>query len=868
VTNSFLKAVIDKAPTDKYPLSNICFILPSQRAGIELKRIIAERETKTIRLPQTTTLNSWKEEISGLYPAERSELYLYLYQAYLNIFGQKGSSLDKFMIWADILLADFNDIDNQLLDSKQVFKDLKAYAEIEHFSFLSEKLSERQQNYRKFWMSLADIYEGFTKSLKDNSIGHSGLIGRIASERVGSYLQSNEFHYIIAGFNALSTSEQQTLKAVMNQERGEVYFDCDPIYFSKKHLKAGHFVRKFQREKFGEVIEGKESLLAKHMDVRIIHCPDVSSQAQTIVEEILAMDSSLRKETALILPDEDFLIHLLSVFPRGEIEANITMGISLRNSLFYSWLEKILNEDDSIQLSNHPFILSLQRQKDLQKTLLWKEQAQSVKNLEQFELIITELNRFLGSIQDPELVEKQAALACLKILKIINQVKLQGGAEFSAYKSLFLREVAQSSLNIISEPEKRLQVMGLLESRSLGFKNIIICSALEEFLPGKLRSESFMPFEIRKHHGLPGNYLKEAAFAYNFYRLTHDAESMTIIHYDKDNTLSAGEKSRYINQIIYDISRENQNINVEEVFKKTPPPEYDQVDPEIEKTPEVISQIKDYLKRGVSASSINRYFEDPLEWYYGYVLKLDEPERDILDVAGFGTIVHECLEILFEPFEKEYIHSDTLKMMKSKAPGILKEVFEKKLQGESLQSGQALISMEMAGKMVQNYLSSEIKEVEKEGPKLFIEGEIRLQRETAFKIHGESVRVKFVGQADKVEENQDTIYIVDYKTGKVESSKLTVEHWDIEEIRKNPKSLQLFLYQYLAKTKWPEQNTVGQIISLPAPSNRDLLAKVKQGNGFDEAAFEAVLKDIFSEMLNKDLKISKDPKFRFAVFET
>jgi len=189
------------------------------------------------------------------------------------------------------------------------------------------------------------------------------------------------------------------------------------------------------------------------------------------------------------------------------------------------------------------------------------------------------------------------------------------------------------------------------------------------------------------------------------------------------------------------------------------------------------------------------------------------------------------------------------------------------LEGDSLNNGQALISMEMARKMVDNYFNSEIEETEKSGPKLFVEGEIRLQRETKFNINGDSIPVNFIGQADKVEESQGSIYIVDYKTGKVESNQLSVDQWGLEEIRKKPKSLQLFLYQYLAKTRWPEQKTIGQIISLPAPSKRDLFASVKNGNGFDEAAFEAVLEDIFSEMLNSDLKITKDPNFRFAVFE-
>ena len=110
MTNSFLQSVLDKTYQSKENLSSVCFILPSQRAGIEIKKLIAERETKSVRLPITTTLNSWKEEISKIYPAEKSELYLYLYRAYSKSLGKKASSFEKFLSWANILLTDFNDI--------------------------------------------------------------------------------------------------------------------------------------------------------------------------------------------------------------------------------------------------------------------------------------------------------------------------------------------------------------------------------------------------------------------------------------------------------------------------------------------------------------------------------------------------------------------------------------------------------------------------------------------------------------------------------------------------------------------------------------------------------------------------------------
>jgi len=870
VTNSFLRSVLNKAYKSKENLSTICFILPSQRAGIEIKKLIADRETESVRLPITTTLNSWKEEISKIYPAEKSELYLHLYRAYSKALGKKASSFEKFLSWANILLSDFNDIDNQLLNSQKVFKDLRSYAEIEHFSFLQEELSERQRSYRTFWMSLTEIYEHFRSSLLKNQIGHSGLIGRIASQEIDSYLAKNDFFFVAAGFNALSVSEQKILEKVCKADRGMVLFDCDPIYLENKNLKAGHFIRKFNRTSFGEVIESQESLMTKKMDVNIIHCPSAVIQARTIANYVKTLSAQEQRETAIILPDEDFLIELLSAIPRTEIDANITMGISLGNSTFYSWLEAIVDESSEILASrdDHAFLDALRLVEGFEKSRISKIVISKASSLDQLSNIASELLDFLGGSRSNNFVLKQAIAGCKQILKVLNQIKSLGFDELSPFRNLILSEVGQVSINILSEPDKKLQVMGLLESRSLGFKNVVICSTLEEYLPGKLKMDSFMPFEIRKHHGLPGNYLKEAAFAYNFYRLTHDARTFTLIYYDKDNTLSTGEKSRYINQLIYDLSRENQNINIQSTSEKIPLPPQEKDVSEIKKSPEVISEIKKYLKTGVSASSLNRYFADPLEWYYGYVLKLKEPERDVLDVAGFGSIVHKCIENLYKPFEKKLIHLDELRTMISRIPKELDDIFINKISGRPLDKGEVRISLEMANKMVTNFLKSEINQIEKTGPKNLIEGEIDLERNVSFNINDESVDVRLLGQADKVERIGQLIYIVDYKTGKVEMNDLTVRDWEMEELKKKPKSLQLFLYQYMAKTKWPGEKSTGQIITIPAPSRRNLFAKVKASEEFDELAFKQVLEEIFKEMLNPELPIRKDPDYDYAVFAT
>lgn len=870
MTNSFLKAVLERLPEDQYDLSQICFILPSQRAGLELKKLIAKRSSETIRLPITTTLNSWKEDISRLNHSVRAENYWLLYKAYSDAVGKTASKFENFLSWADVLLSDFNDIDNQLLNNKQVFKDLRAYAEIEHFSFLENELTLRQENYRKFWLSLSEIYEKFTNSMLLKSIGHSGLVSRVASEKIDEYLKRNEFYFLVAGFNALSTSEKKILQKVRETKRGDVFFDSDAMLTKNNHFKAGFFLRKFKKEAFGKFIESEESLLTKELKFRVIHCPSALSQAQTVIQEIAGLNPEMRNETVVILPDEEFLVHLLSLLQTEELDANITMGIGLRNSTFYAWLERVLSsKEESIPFSGKDPFLQLLEAIDAfsefeHRAMLYGK----VTGLPELDVLINALHKFLSEYGTNNLNLNQAIAGCDIVLRIIDQLKNLGAKELESYTFIILKEIASSSINIISDPDQKLQIMGLLESRCLGFKNVLICSALEEFLPGKLQSDSFLPFEIRKHHGLPGKYLTEAAFAYNFYRLTHDAEKLTLIYYDKDSSLSASEKSRYINQIIYDLADENPNIQTEIRSDKIQLPQQRNQTSQLSKTPELIGQIYKYLENGVSASSINRYFEDPVEWYYSYVLRLEEPKRDVLDVAGFGTLVHDCLDKLFKPQENKSIDSVILQNLKAKSEETLKEVFRSELADTPLERGEARLSLEMALKMINNFLDKEAAQLKKYGPKRYVEGEKRLMRTTVFELNQKPVDVKFVGQADKIEEFDGLLHIVDYKTGSVNVNDLKIKDWELEQLRGKPKSLQLFMYQYLAGNYWPEKTSIGQIISLPAPSKNNLIAQVENSDGFDEKAFEGILLEVFEEMINPELPLVKNDDYRYAVFDT
>ena len=66
-------------------------------------------------------------------------------------------------------------------------------------------------------------------------------------------------------------------------------------------------------------------------------------------------------------------------------------------------------------------------------------------------------------------------------------------------------------LLIIRSPLDGFQIMGLLETRTLDFENLIITSLNEGVLPGGKSQNSFLPHELKIKNNLP-TYREKDAF--------------------------------------------------------------------------------------------------------------------------------------------------------------------------------------------------------------------------------------------------------------------------------------------------------------------------------------------------------------------
>ena len=84
-----------------------------------------------------------------------------------------------------------------------------------------------------------------------------------------------------------------------------------------------------------------------------------------------------------------------------------------------------------------------------------------------------------------------------------------------------------------------LQVMGLLETRTLDFKNVIMLSVNEGVLPAGISFNSLIPFDFKFAGESLENYLyKDQVYAYHFFRLLQRAENVVLVYDQNGDSLS------------------------------------------------------------------------------------------------------------------------------------------------------------------------------------------------------------------------------------------------------------------------------------------------------------------------------------------
>ena len=831
---SFISDTLDHILKSTKSFEDVVFILPSQRAKVFVKQAFKDKITVGF-LPEVINIEQFINQVSGIEKADSIQLLFHFYTIYKGL-EKQPVSFDVFASWAFTVIQDFNELDQHLINTKEIFIYLRDIQRLKKWSVEGDfKETALMEDHYSFLEKLNTYYNAFYKFLKENKIGYQGLMYRESCKKIDSFLDKNttkKFFFI--GFNALNTAEEFLFQKVLENKNSDIYWDIDTAFFKSNH-QAGRFIRRYKKEwRYYEKNEVKTlgDTFSQPKHIEVIGASKNTTQikyAGEILEKITDF-----KNTALVLADETLLPITLNSLPKNINAINITMGYPLKdvpttnllfsifqlfisqhklnkttiNEFYYKDVIRFLKHQsiyklipeidafsDDIAKQNQTFIKQSRINKLLENTSSELKEVivsifTSYNSIDEFiDRIINLINFLKEDVSDLEkeyLFRFYTTFTQLKTLQ--NEFKYFPDLKTLA---LFFRQLISSeSLSFQGEPLRGLQLMGMLETRVLDFENIILVSTNEGVLPASSQQNSFIPFDVKVEFGLPTYREKDAIFSYHFFRLMQRAKNVFIIYNTEHDVFGSGEKSRFVTQL--EMMRTD---IVQKIISPKVAPQ-NKVLKEVKKNEAVLERLKELARKGISPSALTNYLYNPISFYKQKILKLKEFD-DVEETIAYntlGTVVHETLDKLYKPFVGKFLLVEDIEAMKEKSKDLVVKYFKIEFKNGDISTGRNRLIFEVANRFVNNFLAQE-KELLKDKNQLkIIATEEDLATEIA--IDGIDFPIKIHGQVDRVDELNGVLRIIDYKTGMVSAGDLKVP--DFEKLREKEqyKAIQVLLYGY------------------------------------------------------------------------
>lgn len=864
----FLKQVADHY-YNAGKIEEKCFVFPNRRSMVWFrKHLCSAVKDVPLLAPQMLTINDFFSRVSGVPASDRVRLLLELYDSYKAL-NPKAESLDEFIFWGDVILADFNDVDKYLVDPRQLFAnvaDFKALQDtfeyltdtqreaikgfLSHFNDQSGKLTvdlgtddpDVKGRFLQIWNILYPLYVSYNKSLADKGMAYEGMVYRSLAERLKNMSVEDVFQdifhegttFVFVGLNALNECEKTLLRKLRDAGKAEFCWDWSGDMIKDPQNRSSFFMA-------DNVLEFPQ---AARWDPEGVECPEINvisvassaGQAKRL-PDILCQRTGAPEECAVVLPDEGLLKSVLNSIPEEIHDINVTMGLPMNVSLFYTMMADISAIQMHAVKRKDTWLFYHKQVWDLFSSEIFRKAADEktmeivakVKENARYYIPKDELTGtllmdviFRPVIMDPKMASTAQIASFAQYQKdvieaiapaIADDASLALELEYAKeyYKCInvlfeirpevlpmtYLRLLGQllSSVSVPfrGEPLKGLQIMGPLETRALDFKDLVIMSANEGVFPRRSVSSSFIPPELRKGFGMPTYEYQDAVWAYYFYRMISRAEKVWMLVDSRTEGLKSGEESRYIKQLEYHFGVPLKRFVVKFGSMKTASL------PDIVKTEEDVARIKDTV---LSATTLQNYLACPAKFYYGTVkgLEAEEEVAESLDYGMFGTVYHDTMRALYtseEAMDPEFVFNDreprgglngeALKTVsQSYIEGWLsrKEDIKAKVKALIMMqlntievSGRNLVVADVIVRYIIKTLQRDLELLKKEGRDSF---EI-LGRE--IRVAGEFCGQRFKGFIDRLDSFKDEqARVVDYKTGKVLEDDENIHDGNAEEI--------------------------------------------------------------------------------------
>ncbi|WP_310559343.1 PD-(D/E)XK nuclease family protein [Flavobacterium sp.] len=882
-------------------LANTTVVLPNKRAKIFLIEALKDQVASNILSPQIISIEDFIQDIASVRAIDPIELLFEFYEVYLSITEKVNQqSFELFANWAKTLLQDFNEIDRYLLDPFHVLSYLKDIEDIKKWGVEVENKTSLLEKYIDFWKLLPNYYQSLYNHLLDKGIGYQGLIYREAVNSLNHFSNTiKEKQFVFAGFNALNAAEERIIQHLIASDQANIYWDVDQTFLNDPYHDAGLFVRRFKSSwkhyksyPFEWIVDD----FSQSKNIQVIGTPKTIGQAKiagSIIENIINTNpNTTLDKVAVVLGEENLLVPLLYSLPSTVGALNITMGYSSKNNpaqiliaklfkmhtnalsrnaksyVFYykdvldilthplvepfaktSALVGVINQNNYTFITHHKLMDLNPNPSDLFLLLFQKWESGSMAVLETISNLLQTIKSNLSNDNEEEKITKAFVYAIFKTVnKLINYYSQHSHIDkIETLHAIYKQVIDLAEVSFEGEPLNGLQIMGVLESRVLDFETVIVTSMNEGKFPAGKSMNSFIPYDVKRELGLPTFKEKDAIYTYHFYHLLQRAKNIYLIYNTESEGLDAGEKSRFITQL--EVEKQPKHTLTQEIYNAVlPESAYQPI--MVSKSELVMVRLQEIAEKGFSPSALTSYIRNPIDFYFQKILRISEVEEVEENIAlnTLGTIIHETLEALYIPFIGKFLsENDVLGCFKLLDAEVLKQFKLVYKEGE-IKKGRNLLAFEVAKRNVSNFLKVELESI-KNGEAIKI---LHLEKGCKRILEHPSLPfpIKIAGKVDRIEERNGIIRIIDYKTGKVEKTNVTLKSWKglTEEI-KNDKIIQVLAYAFMYENEANGKPIEAGIISFKNLKSGFLPFNFKEGKEETTEINSSILNNYLEQMV-------------------
>jgi hypothetical protein len=853
--------------------TKVAIVFPNKRASLFFNEYLAQESDRPIWSPTYVSISELFRQSSDLSIADPIKLVCDLYKVFQKATGSK-ETLDDFYFWGEMLIADFDDADKNMADTHALFSNLKDLNELmDNYDFLEEgqkealsqffhnfsinQVTELKQCFISMWNVLGDIYAEYKALLESQSIAYEGMLYRQVIEQLDvEALPYNK--YIFVGFNVLNKVEHTLFKKLNEAGKAMFYWDYDTFYLNKTPHEAGEFIRRNLRDFPSELPASFFDNLNQPKEVTFIESPTENGQVRYLPQWIRENLTSQEKETAVVLCNEALLQPVLHALPDNVKHINITMGFPLSQTPAYSFVNALMELHTSgynpnngrylfaevISVLKHPYTRQLSPEAEKLEQTLTRDNRfyplpSELKQDNVLELLFTPRRNNLDlcsmlseALKEVAVIYQQQAAShsdafdqlyresLFKTYTLVNrfhtlieskELNVQAGT----FQRLLTRVMSSSSIPFHGEPAIGMQVMGVLETRNLDFRHLIMLSVNEGQLPKAGGDSSFIPYNLRKAFGMTTIDHKIAVYAYYFYRLMQRAEKVTLVYNTATDGINRGELSRFMLQFLiewgYPVLRKQ--LEAAQSPQSSAPII-------IEKTPDVMERMKSVFdirnnpKALISPSALNCYLDCPLKFYYKYVALLSAPDEVTADIdsAKFGSIFHYAAEHIYKDLTAhgklisrenlETLLKDEVRLQTYVDNGFKELFFNLPPNEQPEYNGIQLINSAVIVKYIQQLLRNDLRYA----PFTFIGSEQRIFENIEICTSTGDIQSRIGGIIDRIDSKGESLRIVDYKTGGDADTPANVQSLFIPDKKRSNYVFQTFLYASIVCKKLREKN--------------------------------------------------------------